>query len=579
MRLPSCFIPQVILIIPVLIVITPGSGEAVSRITANLSLEKTFSSGQKESPEVLTGGASIEIIPAIRKIRTRFIIPLQFSMVGGESNFNAFPVGNFGADFTGDVYNVNLQYGRSTSVSNTAQLTDVSNSRLGFSLFIPDLPRVNASFFRTDVTEGGRTNRIDSVSLFSNYRYRWLNFKGGATLSKNSLAEAASTTSSSLLFGMGGNYEILPRTTIFASYDFNRFASETAASESTTITNKYGAGFESRPIEWLGVGGNFEDITTTHESGTDDVQQTMGLNTRLFLPGKVQISPSMETSSFNDRGKKRKVTTYTLAASYHERLIEKILLGLNASRSYDYDPSQGTNVRDNFGVNAVMDVTPRLAVRLNLNVSRHEDRQFVVEKSYNASGTLAERSNYDDRPAGFTFFDTENYDLYTKNSAAIGDWSTPVHIGPPVTEQFNVSKSVQLNMIPTDKTNLIFTYTSSASSDQLDFARIGSQSMSGSLNYSPKRSTTFGLFANARLPEIGTATYSGTVSITHQLRRGPQVNVNYSWQSQGKALNNFYTRFTFPLRKRTTLDVSYSASQFLEDDQSYVLRLRLSKSF
>lgn len=579
MKRQSCFIPHVFLIIPVLILISPGSGEAVSRVNGNISVEKVFTSGQQESPEVLTGGVDLEIIPATRKFRTRFIIPLQFSMVDGETTFNAFPVGNFGVDFTGDMYNINLQYGRFATVSNTAQLTEVSNSRIGFSLFIPELPRVNTSLFRTEVSESGRTSKVDSVTLFSNYQYKWLNFKGGATLSEKSATDSANISSSTFFVGMGGSYEILPRTTIFANYDFNFFSTDTNTGVSKSITNTFRTGFDSRPVEWLGLAGNYTDSITTHESGPNDDQQSMGITSKLFLPGKLQISPSVEANSFNDQGKKRDVTTYTLAASYTDQLIDKILLGVNAARSYDRDPSQGTNVRDNFGVNTVMDVTPRFAVRLNINVSRQEDRQFVVERAFDASGILADRVAFDDRQAGFVFFDNVNNDLYTKNSSIIGDWSLPVHVDPPVTEQFNVSKSVQLNMIPTNKTNFILTYTSSASSDRFDFTGIGNQSMSGSLTYTPKRRTMISLFGNASLPEKGTSTYSGTVSVTHTLYRGPQMNVSYGYQSQGKALNNFSTRFTIPLRKRTFLDLNYSASQFLKDDQSYVLRLRLTKSF
>lgn len=579
MKLHSRFIPSIVLIVPVLIIITPGRGEATSRISGNFALEKIFSSGLRESPEVLTGGVNLEVIPAIRKIRTRLIFPLQFAMVGGETSFNAFPVGNFGADFSGDVFNVNLQYGRFATVNNTAQLTDASNTRVGFSLFIPNLPRVSTSFFRTNVTEGGRTSTSNSVSIASNYNYRWLNFKGGGTISERTLPDSPPSTSYSLFYGMGGSYEILPRTMIFANYDFSLFASDTLSGVSKTFTNKFNAGFETRPLEWLVVGGNFDDSTTVHDSGPDDNQQSMGIITRLSLPGKLQIAPSVESRSFNDRGKKRNVTTYTLSASYNEQLVEKVLLGVNASRSYDYDRSQGTNVRDNFGLNAVMDVTPRVSVRLGLNVSRSEDRLFVVEKTYDASGPLALRSNYDDRQAGFTFFDTDNNDLYTKNSAVSGDWSPPVHTGPPVTKQFGVSKTMQMNMIPTDKTNFGLSYSSSASSESLDFAKVGTQSMNSFLSYRPKRRTSISISGSASLPETGTATYSAAVSMTHALFRGPQLNMSYGWQSQGKALNNFSTGLFIPLRKRTTLAVNYSASQFLEDDQSYVLRLSLTKAF
>lgn len=579
MRLQSCFITHVILIIPVLVLITPGKGEAVSRVSGKFSLERVFASGQTESPGVLTGGVDLEIIPATRKFRTRLIIPLQFTLVSGETAVQAFPVGNFGTDITGDVYTINLQYGRFATVSNTAQLTEVTNSRIAFSLFPPELPRLNASLFRTDVDQGGRTSRADSVTFSSNYQYKWLNFRGGASLSELTVSDSPPVSSSSVFFGTGGSYEVLPRTTVFGKYDFNRSATDTTTGVSTSIKNTFGAGFDSRPIEWLGLGGNFTRSITTHESGPDDHQESMGINARLFLPGKLQISPSIESNSFDDQGKQRDVTSYTLAASYTEQLIEKVLLGVTASRSYDHDPKQGTNVRDSFGLNTVMDVTPRVSVRLNLSVTRQEDRLFVVEKSFDASGTLAERAVFDDRPAGFIFFDSVNSDLYTKNSAVIGDWSLPVHVDPPVTEQFNFIKSIQLNMIPTDKTNLILSYSVNSSSDGFDFADTGSQIVIGSFSYIPKRSTRFSLFGNASLPETGVATYSGTVSVSHTLKRGPQLNVSYGWQSQGQALNSFSTIFSIPFRKRVSLDLSYSAAQFLKDDQTYVFKVRLTKSF
>jgi hypothetical protein len=44
-------------------------------------------------------------------------------------------------------------------------------------------------------------------------------------------------------------------------------------------------------------------------------------------------------------------------------------------------------------------------------------------------GTFAERSNFDNEPQGFTFFDTENENLYFRQSATVGDWSDATPFG------------------------------------------------------------------------------------------------------------------------------------------------------
>jgi hypothetical protein len=52
-------------------------------------------------------------------------------------------------------------------------------------------------------------------------------------------------------------------------------------------------------------------------------------------------------------------------------------------------------------------------------------QSFTVD----ANGTFAERANYNLEAAGFSFLDTENGNLYLKNSAANADWSDPVAFG------------------------------------------------------------------------------------------------------------------------------------------------------
>lgn len=573
---------------PVLLLAAPLRVEAITRVNGNFSLEETYASGPGGSSNLLEGGFNLDIIPQTKKnLRSRFSFPLRFSISDSENAVRSTPVGIFAVDVGGEGYNLNLQYGRTATVSSTAELTDSTISRAALSLMLPDLPRLFSSYSKTESTTGGITTETDAVSLFSDYRYKWVNVRGGYTGTGRSSGNTAPLTSSSILFGIGGNYEIVPRTTLTADYDFNQFTSElSGGGETVTTTNAFRMNADSRPLEWFGVGGNFTKNITAFDSGTSD-QQFAELTATLYPTYNLRFFTSVGNRAFNDLQQERDVTFTTVGAAFTDRLLEKMLLGVNVSRSYEMDPIQGDNIRDNLGLNLIMDFTPRIAVRASVNVNRNENEEFISAKRFDAAGTLADRDALAADPSrnlqpGFVFFDIVNNDLYTLlvpfdplTSPAV--WSLPTHL---VTEQFSVSKNIQVNLIPTDKTGLVLSYVSNASSDTLDIAKIGNQSLNGSFTYTPNRRTNYSLSGTTTLPEAGSASYSGTATMSYRFFRRHQMNLSYAQQfSAGRTTDTLSGTLALALRKRTGLDIIFSSSQLFEEDQRYFVKVRFIKSF
>jgi hypothetical protein len=385
------------------------------------------------------------------------------------------------------------------------------------------------------------------------------------------------------LLGFGGNYEFSGRTQLSGDYDFSRFVSEAMSGGDTeTVTNAFRLGLDSRPVEWFGLSGSVSRNTTRYEQDST-TQQFADLTGTLYPFASLRFSVAVGSRTFDDVSQKRTVTFGTVGAAYTDQVREGILLGVNLSRSYETDPSQADNIRDNLGVNTTMVLTPHITLRANLNINRNENRSFISNKSFDASGTLAERdlldANSGGLPAGYVFYDTVNSNLYTKNSAAVGDWSLPTHFELE-TEQFYVSKNLQLNATPTEKSSIALAYASSASSNVLDIGRVGNQSLSGSFTYLPNRRTSLSIAGTATLPETGMESYSGTTTAAYRFFRGHQLTASYGMQrSAGRTSDNLSASLTLALRKRSALDITYTASQPFDIDQSYLVRVRFSKSF
>jgi hypothetical protein len=577
------------MIIHALNVIFPAPGKAITRWNGMLSLEDTNVSTPANNSNLFQGRLNLDIKPATKKrLDARINLQANFTQADGKKSWDFSPIGNLGVNLSGESYNFNVKHSNYSTLSSTAELVQTQLSRAALAITPRDMPRFFTDYSTTETSSAGTDARSDTFSLSSDYIYRWMNFRGGYSRRERFITGQKISMSDSYFFGTGVTYEILPRTTVTGGFDFNRSSSDNLSGyRSTTKGRIFRLGANSRPLDWFGLSGNFNNDTTDSESGTfagtSTERRNMDLTARLYPFQGLEISTTLGNRKFNDAGGDRSVDFRTVAASFTDKLHEKIQVGLNVSRSEESDPDQGENLRDNFGFNSTLDLTPRISARTNLNISRSEIPGFVSTSTYNASGTLAERDTLDadatGLPAGFTFFDTANNDLYTKNSAAIGDWSEPVHIDP-VTEQFSVSKTLQLNMIPSDKTSFILSYTSNSSADRLDLAESDSQSLSGAFGYRPNLRTSYSLSGTASLPRTGSAGYAGTLGMAYRFFRGHQMNLSYSSRfSPDKTTSSFSGSLRLSLRKRTSLEFTYSASQLFAEDETHFIRGRFSKAF
>src|SRR4030067_289517 len=101
-----------------------------------------------------------------------------------------------------------------------------------------DLPRVSADYSKIETVSKGVRTQTDTYSLFSDYKYKWMNFRAGYSRQKRESGSQASLSSSSLLFGLGGSYEILPATIVSGDFDVNRFSSESLGGAETATIGK-----------------------------------------------------------------------------------------------------------------------------------------------------------------------------------------------------------------------------------------------------------------------------------------------------------------------------------------------------
>ncbi len=575
-----CKILSLAVIIPYLLFTSPRRAAALTRVSGNYYLEETRISGPEGSADLLAGGINFVIEPqTTKRLHLRLSVPFRFEIADGERSTKTSPIGNFAADIAGEWFTLNLQRGEYVTLSSSAQRTESTFSTEAYSLAVPDLPRLAVNHSKTETTSGTVSSEVEGLSVFSDYRYKGMNFRAGHVGSTVTTGDSAPVRYSSLLLGMGGSYELAPRTVLSFDDDFNRYVQGRSGSDgSMSTTNNFRMSAVSRPYEWLGLGGNLFRSAVHSESGSTD-QQSRELSVTLYPRRSLSLTTLAGNRSFTEAGTQRRVDYWTVGAAFSDRVIETILLGLNATRTYESDPSQGRNISDNYSVNALMNIAPGISATAVLGVSRQENRQFVSTKTYDAAGTLAERAQYDDRPAGFTFFDIVNNDLYTKNSPAPGDWSLPVHI-EPVTKQYGVTKNLQVIMIPTDKTNLTLSYSSTFSSEKLDLTGAGSQSLRGSLTYLPNRRTSYSIFETVNLSESGSRAYATSANMSYRFFKGHLMNLNYTRQeSGGKVVETFSGTLGLTIARRTSMQIVYVLSQPGKEDETYFLKAGISRSF
>ncbi len=571
--------------IPLLLLGVPRAGDAVTRVNGNYYLEDTQAEGPNGGTGLFQGGLNLSILPPTKKkLQARLSMQLNYTATEEEKRMNFSPVGNLGLDLGDEVYQFNVQFSQFATVSTTADLTETRTSRAALSLSPKDLPRIAANVSRTESAVKGVSTTTDTATLFGEYRYRWVNLRGGYSTNRRDSAGSAGQESTSLQAGAGGSYELLPRTILSLDYDVNRFSSGSDKGDTTETTgNAFHLTANSRPVEALQLVGNFSSSRTVFDSSTSVVAGTSERNADLTANVDpylfLRLSGTAGQRRFTDASQTRHVDFTTFGAAVNQRVRDTIQLGLNASRRFESDPDQGDNTNDTFGLNMTADLTSRAALRANVNVTRNEVPSFVSTKGFDASGTLVDRGTYDDRPPGFTFFDEVHHDVYTKSSASIGDWSAPVHFDP-VTERFSTSKSVQVNATPSDKTGLALTYTSSVSSDRLKIASAGSQALNGSLTYVPNRRTNYSLSGTVSLPENGGTSWSGTGSMTYRFFRRHQLNLSYGRQVySGRSSDNFSGTLGLALRKQARLELALSSTNLFREDRTEFFRVRFSKSF
>ena len=551
-------------------------------------LENTYATKPDSSTNLFKTGANLSFRPPTKKsLDARVNIRLDYTNADGESLWNLSPIGNLGVDLAGDNYSVNLQHLRTATVTTDAELVESMTYRASLTLFPDYWPRITTSYSHLEqVTDGENTSTSDLYSIYADYDFRkWLNFRAGYDFQTRSTGVSNPIESNSMLFGIGINREILPRTLLVGDVNFTRNTSDSDGGFSSS-TNNYGLrlGIDSRPTPWVGLSGHFSTDTASSESrAAQDVTTTSrfyDLTATVYPLHGVRVWSTVGNRTFDGETDRRSVDFVTLGGGVNRDLGEKVSLNLSATRTMESDPDQGDNTRDSLGLNSLLDLTPRVSLRFNLNVSRNEFPGFVRIEGFDVSGPLADRDIHDNELAGFTFFDTDNNDLYTKNSILFADWSAPVRLDPPTDEKFIITKSLQGNLQVTDNMSLILYYSINSSADTLDLLEIDRQTLNGSLIYQPNRRTSYSLTGNYSSSASGSNNYNGTFSVNYRFIRGNQLSLSYGLRNFNEETADTFTgSLRLALRKHNNIELVYGGTEMFKDDQTDFIRVRYTHSF
>jgi hypothetical protein len=565
------------------------TAEAYTRWDGRYFLENAYASRPDSDSNLFQTGVNLSIRPPTKKsLKTRLNIRLDYTNADGDALWNLSPIGNLGVDLAGDSFALNLQHTRTATITTDAELVENKTSRVALSLSPRHWPRLSTSYSRLENTiDGVDTSTSDLYSLYTDYDFRrWLSVRAGYNYQQRSAGSSNDVVSDSTLFGVGVNRQLMARTQLTGDVNFTRATSDSDGGFSTS-SDSYGLrlGIDSRPSPWLGIGAHYS--TDSAESSSSSTPAAVTTRSRYAdLTGSVyplygvRFWSTVGNRNFSGGTQNRSVDYYTLGGSVSRDVSDTVAMNLTGSRTFESDPGQGDNTRDSLGLNTLLDLTSRASLRFNLNVSRNEFPTFVSTEGFDASEPLINRDNFDNEPAGFTFFDTDNNDLYTKNSILFADWSEPVRIDPPSDEKFFVSKSLQASLRPTDKLNLTLYYTLSSSADTLDLLESERKALNASLSYQPNRRTSYSLTGNHSSAAAGSGTYNGSLNVNYRLLRGHQINSSYGRRfGDDESSDTFTTNLRLVFRKRNNLELTYAGTQMFQDDQTEFFRVRYSHSF
>ncbi len=569
-----------------LVAVGPRTARALTEYSGDVFAEDTYISGDGASRNLLQSGVNLSIKPAIKKhLDARLNLRLDYTNADGKWLWNVSPIGNLSVDLRAEDYSLNLRHARTITVTTAAELVENDTYRVAATIFPEYWPRITTSYSRREQRlENSDGSTSDLYSLFADYDYRHLNLRGGYNHQKRSSAGSASIVTDTFLIGGGVNLEVLTGAVVTGEFDLSRYDSEAQVGPDTASTN-YATrlGLDVRRSQWYGFTGNFtRDQTDSDSDNLGDistVSQYFDLTGTLYPFYGMRLWTTIGNRSFDDFEGNRDIDYLTVGGAWNRHVTDEIRFNLTGTHIRESGTDQGKNTRDAVGLTTIFDVIPNALLRLGLNITRNDVPSFVSAKGYDASGPLITRSEFDDRPAGFTFLDTDNNDVYTKNSG-LGDWSEPVHIEPPPDQRFLINRTVQANLRPTSRVNIALFYSFSGSSSRLDLLKVETQTVNGSLSYQANRRTSYSLTGNFSDSKTSSSRYAVTAGINYRFRRGHRINLTYGRRTGAGAGSDLFTSsLRLVLRKRSSLETVYSVSELFENDRDHSFRVRYRHGF
>lgn len=551
-------------------------------------LENTHASNPDNTTNLFQSGVNLSIRPPTKKnLNTLLSIRLDYTNADGESLWNVSPIGNLAVDMSGDTFALNLQHIRTATITTAAELVENKTYRVSLSLFPEYWPTITTRYSRLENAIDGKDYATsDLYSIYADYDFRrWLNVRTGYDYQKRTTGNSGKIDTQSLLLGLGINRQIMARTQLTGDASYVHNTSD-ASSGFNTTSDSYALrlGVESRPSPWFGVGSHYSLDIADSKSGTSSnvttESQYYDLTGSVYPLYGARLWGTLGNRTYDGETDNRSVDYFTMGGSLNRDIGEKASLNVTGTHTLEQDPDLGDNTRDSISLSSLIDLTPRSSLNFSINITRNESPAFINTAVYDASGPLAIRDLYDDEPAGFTFFDTDNDDLYTKISIFHADWSEPVRVDPPNEKKFFINKTVQTNLQVTDNLTVTLYGGFNSSSKDFDLLAVDRKIFNGTLLYQPNRRTSYSMTGSYSMNEDRADNYNGTFSVNYRLWRGHQLNMSYGRRTVNREpADTFIGNLRLILPKRSNLELIYAASQLFDDEQTDYVRVRFTHSF
>jgi hypothetical protein len=563
----------------------PRNSGAIVQWSGNLLNEYSVSDNVADQTYLLQTYLDITARPPKKRLLdTRLSVRLEYFDADGDTGVNASPLGNLGFRIGAPGFQFEVQQYRSANLTTLGQLVDTRTRRSSLGISPANWPQLYASFTEYETNIGSNVDRKSTaLSVNVDHSFGSLQLHGGFFRQVRDPGTISESGSNNVQLGATLRHYLGAATQLNLAVDFDHNNSD----NSGTGNNIYNlrtvrVGMNSRPQEWLSLDFNgLDEKTATSESaGISYVTRNLDLTGSLYPWASTRFYSTLGNRSVSDQFSRRDVDFTIIGSTWNKDLTPTASMTLSGSHTNERDPERGDNQRDYAAINSNLYVSPRARARVTLSVTHNSAPGFIDPERYDGSGVLADRTVYDDRFSGFTYYATDLGQVFTKLSSALGDWSEGVFVEVPTIAQYRNNGTAQFDLEPFQKSRLSVLYSIDTQSDRLELGGAASQTWSGSMNYQATRRTGFTVTGVRTSSSFGTSQSSWTGTMTTNTLRRHRVSLSYGTRvTAGENNDQASLTLTLLLPRGSQLDIIGSLREPFTPRAENFWRARYVNSF